>query len=230
MDIAKLKGLDRALALIEKQVRQVAPFTIGNDEIDDQLVDYQEEITELSLQAANGELERDEFESQMTTIVMAMLLTLFTQGQESEMVSSLEAVAELEQERQLARESISDLADRIYSGEYSEVVDEETGEITQTTEEGEAHLESRLVLWVASAAGVYALGQLFAEATRMYIWNIGGTIEHCVDCLRLDSQIHSALNWRAAGWRPQSRRLECGGWRCDCSFQEVEAAEEVGDF
>lgn len=59
-------------------------------------------------------------------------------------------------------------------------------------------------------------------------WVVGPT-EHCSDCLRLNGQVHPPDVWAASGWQPQARVLECGGFRCQCSFVPTDE-EESGGF
>jgi hypothetical protein len=63
-----------------------------------------------------------------------------------------------------------------------------------------------------------------------YEWVLGATAVHCSDCLRLNGQVHSASEWRAAGISPQSPDLECGGWNCDCRLYPVDAPSIGMDF
>ena len=76
-------------------------------------------------------------------------------------------------------------------------------------------------LWTRAHEGVYATGQVNTRVEMWLMWQLGATERHCKDCFHLNGQIHTAEEWRAAGIRPQSPDLECGGWRCDCRLTEV---------
>jgi hypothetical protein len=52
-------------------------------------------------------------------------------------------------------------------------------------------------------------------------WVVGPT-EHCTDCERLNGIVATADQWRQSGHRPQSRALECGGWRCQCALESTD--------
>jgi hypothetical protein len=231
MDRAALINFDLALAHCEArlllQLRQVEPFAIGVPEIDEKLVDYQDELTGLCKRARDGELEQDEFERSMEEVVNAALLAFFLAGAEAE-TPPFDAMSELEQEKFVALRAMRSLADDIYAGRYSEQVDEE-GEVAQDDEVGLLMLENRVNLWLATAAGMYALGMLFLEATQRLAWQYGGTIEHCEDCSRLVGQVHTALSWRLSGYRPQGRSLVCGGWHCKCRLAKTDKPEQ-GSF
>jgi hypothetical protein len=74
-------------------------------------------------------------------------------------------------------------------------------------------------LWTRSYDGMISKGQTYAPDDPTYVWRLGATERHCRDCQNLDGQVHTASEWRAAGIRPQSPDLECGGWNCDCRLE-----------
>ena len=48
-------------------------------------------------------------------------------------------------------------------------------------------------------------------------WIVGQT-DHCDDCRKLNGCVDYADLWLASGWLPQTSRLACGGFRCQCSL------------
>lgn len=54
------------------------------------------------------------------------------------------------------------------------------------------------------------------------------TVESCGDCLKLDGRIHRASVWAAYDIRPQSPRLECGGFKCGCGFEPTDEKGSSG--
>lgn len=78
---------------------------------------------------------------------------------------------------------------------------------------------SRAELWVNRYNAVMAEAQTMACADQKLAWRLGPTREHCSSCLKLNGKVKRASQWQAAGIRPQSRELECGGWRCLCKFE-----------
>jgi len=46
-------------------------------------------------------------------------------------------------------------------------------------------------------------------------WVVGQT-EHCDDCRKLNGCVDYADQWQVSGWMPQTTRLACGGYRCQC--------------
>lgn len=218
MDINSLIILDRLLSDLAHR----APIQIGTGEVDETLLAYYDELDGLTGQALEDEIERLVFIGAMTAAVGTFLLRLFLIGTDTGEIPG-DGQSHYDEQLAINEEAIPGLANDIYSGRYGE--NEDTG---QTADEGRSHLRARLVLWTASAAGVYALGQLFNPSVENYRWQIGGTIQHCADCARLNGQVHSKEAWLSAGIQPQSPDLLCGGWRCDCSFLPTTALESGG--
>lgn len=75
--------------------------------------------------------------------------------------------------------------------------------------------------WNKSIQPLYAAGLLSADANSMYEWVYGRTEEHCSDCQALNGQRHRLKQWHKSGWLPQSDRLECNGFNCDCKLKRV---------
>ncbi len=152
----------------------------------------------------------------MSLIVIQALITAFVEGAGVATEADLPpaAQAQLFTMRQQAIQSIGAFADAIYSQEPPAPEDEEDTIIA---------FLARGTLWTVSLAGAFGAAQLWeANQEQAVQWRLGGTIEHCVDCLRLDAQVHTRAEWRASGWLPQSRGLTCGGWNCDCGFFDVD--------
>jgi len=85
---------------------------------------------------------------------------------------------------------------------------------------------SRAELWsnryneIVNEAEIY-FGKLIGARL---IWQLGATEEHCATCAALDGIVALAEEWERLGLHPQGApndKLECGGWRCDCSLFET---------
>lgn len=64
-----------------------------------------------------------------------------------------------------------------------------------------------------------------------WVWTPGK--RHCSTCGRLHGRVYRASVWHKNGVRPQSppnSQLECGGWKCGCSFQETDEKVTPGPF
>lgn len=111
-----------------------------------------------------------------------------------------------------ARRSARDLANDIYSGRYE-------GEVQANASlEG---LKSRIGQWVTAALGMFDMGKLFRDDDPYLRWRRGDTQESCSDCKGYDGKARRASEWRALGVHPKGRMLACGGWKCQCEFEEV---------
>jgi hypothetical protein len=167
-------------------------------------------------QAVRREINRPQFVNGMTLIVLEALLEAFLIGAGVEGEEDLppEALAELHTMRQQAEASIGEFATAIYTMPQPEPEEEDETLIG---------LLARATLWTVSLAGAFGGAQLWHSKQDQHMqWRLGGTIEHCTDCARLDKQVHTRRQWRQSPWRPQGRMLECGGWNCDCGLFAVD--------
>jgi hypothetical protein len=72
-----------------------------------------------------------------------------------------------------------------------------------------------------SLSTMYDAGRVSADRNGMYIWKLGGTEKHCNDCIRLNGQVHRFKDWYSRDWLPQSDRLSCNGFNCDCKLEKT---------
>jgi hypothetical protein len=126
----------------------------------------------------------------------------------------------------------------------SEISDEELVEISQLAVEqsqyvtavGEAIYKDGTVSpaqaagkpqlwWNKSIMPFYQAGLVSADKNGNYEFQLGATEAHCIDCQRLNKQVHRLRNWMKSGWLPQASKLTCGGWQCDCHL--VKTTREV---
>lgn len=68
----------------------------------------------------------------------------------------------------------------------------------------------------------YNQGRISADRNGYYEWKLGRTEQHCPDCQRLNGQIHRFKDWYGKGWIPQSDKLACHGYRCDCRLDKAQ--------
>ena len=75
----------------------------------------------------------------------------------------------------------------------------------------------RLQMWGNRWQGVYNEAVTYFGGKARFVWVLGPT-EHCTTCAGLSGIVAWAKEWEMADIRPQSRRLECGGYRCQCQL------------
>jgi len=180
-----------------------------------ELEQYRHKLQILTSDLAAGDITQEQFEEDTESYVEEVLLLLFLlgSGKRNRQLGAME-LALLQEQFEIHRQSVSLLASDIMSGRYAE---------------NQEALDSRIGLWVIGGLAVLTLAKTFQDDDPLLQWRLGATEEHCSDCARLDGQIHRASEWRASGWLPQNRNLECGGWNCDCSLVNVEGPER-GSF
>jgi len=93
-------------------------------------------------------------------------------------------------------------------------------------------LRGRVDLWVNRYPEMTHLAEITCGGESRLLWRLGATEEHCNTCYTLDGTVATAEEWEASGYHPQGApndKLECGGWRCDCSLEPTdEPATEGG--
>lgn len=87
---------------------------------------------------------------------------------------------------------------------------------------------SRAEIWTNRYTAIVTLAQVTACADRKMVWYLGRTEKHCTDCFTYEGHVYRASIWTKYGALPQSRRLECGGWRCDCRLVPTDAPVTPG--
>jgi hypothetical protein len=186
-----------------------ALHTKQDEDLDDLMADYDEQLTSLVDSARGGQTSQDSFEEELAAIAAAMLLAAFLRGSrlsENELTDAMRERFGAEVEINL--DSISGFADDIYDGKYS------------ADNLGEEGAGFRIALWVGALAGVYAQGQVSRKGNPLYRWRVGPT-EHCSDCAGFNGQVKTAEQWLSGGLLPRSSALQCHGFRCQCVLEEA---------
>lgn len=227
-------------ALSEQQlINSMGAFIIIRAAEDD-LSRYQDQITDLSTQLENGDIDESQFTNELTAMTTSILLIMFLLGSgggDSEQLNELrlslekgefpdinfsqlptEVNAQLQQAIQVAQQSATNLGMELVEGNF---------------EPGGNSLSDRLAMWLNTAIGVYGLGQIFSDDETKLLWMRGPTSDSCKDCRTLNGQVHTALEWRnfynQTQKAPRSHALECSGFRCLCTL--VETSQRIsGNF
>ena len=209
--VTKIKNEARK-AFGKKQIE--VPET-EDDELENELRNYAEMLEALVVSAASGKIEKDEFKRRMEELVALTLMAIYLiwSNREPEELEDAD-FAEIEAQFNLNFDSIDRLSDDIYNDRYSE----------EGTGLGLVSLLLRMALWVSVAKGLSVFAKLRnkenAEVKYRFVY---GLTEHCADCLRLNGQVHTTEEWLAhSDMLPQSRALECRGFRCQCSLVETD--------
>lgn len=186
-------------ALTSKE-KELSPIDISD--VDDIIGLYDVQFKKLAQDALEKNIAEDQFREALAALITAFILALFQRGSKRSFLELMPdeqlAVSQLIQDQTTA---ISGLATDIYAGKYTSLAD----------------LGYRIDLWMNSAVSTFYAGQTYDTNDPHLMWMYGPT-EHCGDCERLNGQIHTVSEWRASGWIPRSRALECQGYNCQCRW------------
>ncbi len=76
----------------------------------------------------------------------------------------------------------------------------------------------RSQMWAARWDEAKRLGRMMAAADAKQLWVLGRTKVHCSTCGKMSGKVKRSSQFLAHGVLPQTRALECGGWRCLCQL------------
>lgn len=78
-------------------------------------------------------------------------------------------------------------------------------------------------LWVNRYRDMKNMAKTMACKDAKLIWIYGDT-QHCSTCLALHGKVKRASYWRerVQPQQPPNSKLECGGWRCQCTLQPTD--------
>lgn len=194
----------------EPEPAAVKSFHTKQDEdLDDLMTEYSDELDSLVAAANGGKISQSKFNKEMEAIVAALLMTAFLRGSRlSEEGLGKRLRIEVGEEIKLNLDAIHGLSDDIYAGRY------------KPEELGEEGAERRIELWVGTLGMMYAQGQMHRRDDPRFAWRTGST-ESCETCASLSGRVRTAKEWLAGPYYPRSRSLACGGFRCQCYFDEV---------
>lgn len=91
-----------------------------------------------------------------------------------------------------------------------------------------AVIHGRIDLWVNDLQRLITWANTELAGNEKLQWVYGETEEHCRDCATYVGRVYRARAWARVGALPQSRELECGGWRCDCRLEPTTARANRG--
>lgn len=216
-----------AIQIMASILKNATKFELGDEAIDPLLNRFHRDFERLILRAVRNSISQSSFEEEAQSILLPESREAFEIG--ADIPSGEEWEREEEEahseEYILVVAAIATLSSEIY--EQNRYAANES----QTQAEAEQKARNRVINWVAGVALFYTIGQIWNRLNPFMVFILGTAIDHCETCLRLHGQVHRSLDWRLSGLYPRSRRLACGGWRCDCRLVKDEDAQSpTGEF
>ena len=87
-----------------------------------------------------------------------------------------------------------------------------------------APLLRRADMWVNGYNGIVAKAKTMSCGDLKGAWRLGATEVHCSTCSALNGKVKRMSYWAAhvLPQNPPNPKLECGGWRCDCTIEPTD--------
>ena len=169
-----------------------------------------------------GAVDREQFGDIMSLAIEQGLAAAFAEGAKD---CGIKPGDYTEAEQDAIQEAIvnelthvSDLADAVQAGSKAN-----GGKIDPLFQRGE--------MWIIRYKDLVNRGKVMACGDRKYVWTLGDA-EHCTTCARLAGQVRRGSFWRdhVLPQNAPNDKLECGGWRCQCSLQGTDDPVTRGRF
>jgi len=160
----------------------------------------------------NGEIGAFEFESVMIDLIQNQLRRAWNEGLRS---LGLDPATDMTMQMEFALQDIM-LNELDHVGPFAQDV-----LAAKAAGKDLEPFRARVQMWTNRYNDVVnQAAQFAAEAGQKMMWVYGDT-DHCDTCLRLNGIVAFESEWETAGLypqRPPNARLECGGWKCQCSM------------
>lgn len=193
----------------------------GNDKVDIDWLDvtftkvserrFRQTVRELSRGLWSGEIIKSSFISQFVSSLSSLLFNHY--------VDTVVKIADVDIDPTQVT-LLDDILERVdtYAAGYADFIVKNkkgTGKLND--------VYKRADLWIATQTEVEELAKLDENipAEQEYIWRYGNTVEHCSSCSEQEGRVRTKSEWNDIGIYPQSRSLECKGYRCQCTLQPV---------
>lgn len=180
----------------------------GNKAFSSTSADFRTRFTDILERAIEGRIRRGQAENLLLSLLVSAGTKAFTDGLVEGGVSDEVSDDDEAQIQDLTTYAI-DYLDPLLTSAYD-------GQI------GADQASMRAELWSnKTLTDYFNAGRVSADRNAMYMWQLGKTEDHCPDCKRLNGQVHRFSQWYSKGWLPQSDKLKCNGFNCDCSLKRT---------
>lgn len=160
----------------------------------------------------SNSLSQSQFKSALSSAISRHLQTAWSEGAKECGI----AVDELSEEETKARDAFID--------EQKSFVSDFGDAIRGSDKIGKGKLQplfGRAEMWVNRYADARNRAKTLACGDSKLLWTVGPT-EHCRDCLKYNGRVYRASMWTKYEIRPQSSRLACHGFRCQCQLSKTD--------
>jgi hypothetical protein len=163
-----------------------------------------------------GDMPRDEFVDDMLRLIEGQFRKAWGEGmRENELDPQKDMTPEWEDILQNAMANELDFVEP-----YADAIIEADGD-----EDKYRALQGRVALWTNRYNDIVNLAVITTKPEGRFKWEFGATEQHCATCAALDGIVATGTDWAERNLHPQGApnpKLECGGWRCDCSLSPTD--------
>ena len=202
--------------MAEEDQQVVEPVEVVEDDEEIKSIagdEFSDQLDTLARQAANGDIDQDEFESELLAIIPIFALAAWTEGAETDVLNEAQQ-AELDAEIQEMESFVPEMV-----AAYFVFIAGLSG--AALAEAVLSFSDNRLSMWTNSIERVNQIGIVNDPNVEQFRWVYTVGKDHCVDCRMLNGRVRTKAEWDESGWVPRGRMLDCKGYRCGCRFEKV---------
>jgi len=172
-------------------------------------LDFEARFASILSRAVKGGARPNQIENLMLGLLQSSGVKAFTDGLREGGVNDAPDDSDLQEIQNIISDSI-DYLDPMLQAAFD-------GSITPND------VQTRAAMWTnKTLTQFFNAGRISSDKNAMYEWFLGPTDQHCPDCQRLAGQVHRFKEYYTRDWLPQSDRLDCHGFRCQCKLMRTD--------
>lgn len=176
-------------------------------------IDFESNFSRILARAVKGGARPNQIENLMLGLLQSSGVKAFTDGLREGGVNDAPDDNDLQEIQNIISDSI-DYLDPLLQAAFDGQI--QPGEV-----------RTRADMWGnKTLSQFFNAGRISADKNAMYEWTLGPTEKHCPDCARLAGQVHRFKEYYTRDWLPQSDRLSCHGFRCQCKLVRTDKAAQ----
>lgn len=177
-------------------------------------IDFESNFSRILGRAVKGGARPNQIENLMLGLLQSSGLKAFQDGLREGGVNDAPDDSDLQEIQNIISDSIDYLDPLLQSAFNGDIAPDQ--------------VKIRAFMWSnKTLSQFHDAGRVSADKNAMYEWFLGPTAEHCdgshggVPCPRLAGQVHRFRDWYSRDLLPNSDRLDCKGFNCQCKLMRT---------